>query len=253
LSRVRAFPVSDVGTSPTREPLPLEARGKFFFAGSEKVLLKGVTYGPFPPASSGDRFPDPERVDQDLAIVRELGANTIRTFTVPPRWLLDRAGRRGLRVLVGIPWAEHVCFLDSKELTRSIRQSVAQAVEQCEGHAAVAAYLIGNEIPPDIVRWYGAKRVAAMPEIPTIAEAGLPGYEFTTWHGMLAPKGTPRAVIALLNERLKKTMAAPDQMKRFEERGLDVIASSPEEFSTHLQSEFKKWGRVIKERGMRAE
>jgi tripartite-type tricarboxylate transporter receptor subunit TctC len=48
-------------------------------------------------------------------------------------------------------------------------------------------------------------------------------------------------------------MAAPDQMKRFEERGLDVIASSPEEFSTHLQSEFKKWGLVIKERRMRAE
>jgi tripartite-type tricarboxylate transporter receptor subunit TctC len=70
---------------------------------------------------------------------------------------------------------------------------------------------------------------------------------------MLAPKGTPRAVIALLNERLKKAMAAPDQMKRFEDRGLDVIASSPEEFSTHLQSEFNKWGRVIKERGMRAE
>ncbi len=99
----------------------------------------------------------------------------------------------------------------------------------------------------------GPKRVAAMPEIPTIAEAGVPGYEFSTWHGILAPKGTPRAVIALLNERLKKTMAAPDQMKRFEERGLDVIASSPEEFSTHLQREFKKWGRVIKERGMRAE
>jgi len=99
----------------------------------------------------------------------------------------------------------------------------------------------------------GAKRVAAMPEIPTIAEAGVPGYEFTTWHGILAPKATPRAVIALLNDRLKKAMAAPDQMKRFEERGLDVIASSPEEFSTHLQSEFKKWGLVIRERGMRAE
>lgn len=99
----------------------------------------------------------------------------------------------------------------------------------------------------------GSKRVAAMPEIPTIAEAGLPGYEFSTWHGVVAPKGTPRAVVVLLNERLKKAMAAPDQMQRFAERGLDVIASSPEEFSAHLQSEYKKWGRVIRERGMRAE
>jgi tripartite-type tricarboxylate transporter receptor subunit TctC len=92
-----------------------------------------------------------------------------------------------------------------------------------------------------------------MPEIPTIAEAGLPGYEFTAWHGIWAPKGTPRAVVALLNERLKKTMAVPDQVKRFEERGLDIIASSPEEFSAHLQNEYKKWGQVIRERGMKAE
>jgi tripartite-type tricarboxylate transporter receptor subunit TctC len=98
-----------------------------------------------------------------------------------------------------------------------------------------------------------AKRVAAMPEVPTIAEAGLPGYEFSTWHGLWAPKGTPGAVIALLNDRLKKTMAAPDQVKRFEERGLEVVASSPAEFSAHVLSEYKKWGRVIKERGMKAE
>jgi len=99
----------------------------------------------------------------------------------------------------------------------------------------------------------GTKRMAAMPEVPTIAEAGLPGYEFTTWHGMWAPKNTPRTIVALLNDRLKKTMAAPDQQKRFRDRGLDVIASSPEEFAAHVQSEYTKWGRVIKERGMKAE
>jgi tripartite-type tricarboxylate transporter receptor subunit TctC len=99
----------------------------------------------------------------------------------------------------------------------------------------------------------GAKRVAAMPDVPTIAEAGLPGYEFTTWFGVLAPKNTPRAIVTLLNDRLKKTMGAPDQTKRFEERGLDIIASSPEEFAAHLQSEYTKWGRMIKERGMKAE
>jgi tripartite-type tricarboxylate transporter receptor subunit TctC len=99
----------------------------------------------------------------------------------------------------------------------------------------------------------GSKRMATMPEVPTIAEAGLPGYEFTTWHGMWLPKNTPRTIVALLNDRLKKTLAAPDQQKRFRDRGLDVIASSPEEFAAHVQSEYKKWGRVIKERGMKAE
>jgi len=154
--------------SPSRSAQPrsqgterLEARGKFLFAGAEKVHLKGVTYGPFDPGGSGYGFPDPERVDRDLVLMNELGANTLRTFSVPPRWLLDLAARRGLRVLVGIPWAEHVCFLDSPELTRSIRRTVEQAVQGCADHPAVAAYLVGNEIPPDIVRWYGPKRIAA--------------------------------------------------------------------------------------------
>ena len=99
----------------------------------------------------------------------------------------------------------------------------------------------------------GAKRMQTMPEVPTIAEAGLPGYEFTTWHGMWAPKNTPRTIVALLNDRIRKTLTAPDQQKRFEARGLDVIASSPEEFAAHVLSEHRKWGRVIKERGMKAE
>ena len=99
----------------------------------------------------------------------------------------------------------------------------------------------------------GAKRMPTMPEVPTIAEAGLPGYEFTTWHGMWAPKNTPRTIVALLNDRIRKTLTAPDQQKRFQARGLDVIASSPEEFAAHVLSEHRKWGRVIKERGMKAE
>jgi len=155
---------------------PLEARGRFFFAGPEKVLLKGITYGPFAPAGDGDQFPDPQTVETDLALMKELGANTLRTFTVPPRWLLDLTARRGMRVMVGIPWAEHVCFLDSKELTRSIRDTVARAAEQCEGHPAVAALLVGNEIPSDIVRWYGAKRVAAfLRELVDVVKSREPG------------------------------------------------------------------------------
>jgi len=96
-------------------------------------------------------------------------------------------------------------------------------------------------------------RSKAMPDIPTVAESGLPGYEFVAWLGMLAPKGTPRAVVTLLNERVRQTMTAPDQAKRFGDLGLDVVASTPEEFSAHLSRELKKWGPVIRERGMRAE
>ena len=96
-------------------------------------------------------------------------------------------------------------------------------------------------------------RSKALPDIPTVAESGLPGYEFVAWLGMLAPKGTPKPIVTLLNERVRKTMRMPDQAKRFDDLGLEVVASSPEEFSAHLVRELKKWGPVIKERGMRAE
>jgi hypothetical protein len=141
-------------------PGKLEARGKFFFSGPDKVFLRGVTYGPFAPDGSGSQFPDAAAVIRDLDLMRELGANTLRVFTVPPRWLLDLAAARGLRLLVGIPWTEHVCFLDSPAVTVEIRRAVGDAVERCRDHPAVAGYLVGNEIPPDIVRWYGARRVS---------------------------------------------------------------------------------------------
>src|SRR5882672_2033664 len=98
-----------------------------------------------------------------------------------------------------------------------------------------------------------AKRIAAMPDLPTVAEAGVPGYEFETWFVVAAPKGTPRSIVDTLNSHIRKVMTPPDQVKLFEDRGVTVIASSPEEAVKHLESEQKKWGRVIKERGIKAE
>jgi tripartite-type tricarboxylate transporter receptor subunit TctC len=97
------------------------------------------------------------------------------------------------------------------------------------------------------------KRAAALPEVPTIAESGVPGYEFTTWHGVLAQKGAPREIVLLLNAKLVSILRSPEMSARFAQMGLDVIASSPEEFSAHLKKEFDKWGRVIRERKMRVE
>lgn len=102
-----------------------------------------------------------------------------------------------------------------------------------------------------------AKRNPAMPELPTVAEAApegpLRGYEFDTWFVVAAPKGTPRAIVDTLNSHIRKVLAAPDQVKFYEERGLTVIASTPEEAAAHLEKEQKKWGRVIKERGIKAQ
>jgi tripartite-type tricarboxylate transporter receptor subunit TctC len=97
------------------------------------------------------------------------------------------------------------------------------------------------------------KRAPILPNVPTIAEAGLPGFEFQAWHGLLAPKGTPPKLVALLNEKLRSAMSSPDQVKRFQERGMDVVTNSPEEFAAYLKSEVAKWGRVVRERNMKAE
>lgn len=97
-----------------------------------------------------------------------------------------------------------------------------------------------------------AKRAQQLPDVPVIADT-LPGYEFTTWQGLLAPKNTPRAIAVSLSERIKKTLSAPDQVRRFNDSGLDIIAGTPDEFAAHLKKEVEKWGKVIKERGMRAE
>jgi len=97
------------------------------------------------------------------------------------------------------------------------------------------------------------KPVAALPGVPPIAEAGLPGYEFVAWFVVAAPKGTPRNIILTLNEHFRKAMGLPDTLRRFEADGLDVVGSTPEQAASTMESELKKWATVIKERGMKAD
>jgi len=137
------------------------ASGKFLLRGADKLFLRGVSYGPFAVASHGDQFPERDMVRRDFALMRDLGANCLRTFTPPPDWLLDLAEEYDLGVLVGLPWTQHVCFLDDPGVADDIRKQVTAGVEACRQHAAVFAFLIGNEIPPDVVRWHQPERVKA--------------------------------------------------------------------------------------------
>jgi len=140
------------------DPRP-EVRGKHIFVGFEKWHVRGVTYGTFAPGPDGELFPAADMVENDFASMREHGINTVRTYTVPPRWLLDCAQRYGLRVMVGLPWEQHIAFLDERSRSRSIVASVRAGVRACAAHPAVLCYAIGNEIPANIVRWHGARRV----------------------------------------------------------------------------------------------
>jgi hypothetical protein len=134
-------------------------RGKFLFLGEEKFWVRGVTYGTFAPDEDNVNYPPREVVEADFASMAENGINSVRLYTVPPRWLLDAAHVQGLRVIVGLPWEQHITFLDSKARARDIEVRVRQGVGACAGHPAVMCYAVGNEIPSSIVRWYGRKRI----------------------------------------------------------------------------------------------
>lgn len=140
----------------------LQVRSKFFFEGDEKFYLQGVTYGPFRPVEKGAPFlPSLEKVETDFKLMRDIGVNVLRVYHSPPTWFLDTAQKYRLRVLVTIPWHKRVLFLDDKQALHEIRQNVRRAAEQNAGHPALMGFFIDNEIPPDLVRWYGARRMQA--------------------------------------------------------------------------------------------
>jgi GT2 family glycosyltransferase/sugar lactone lactonase YvrE len=144
-------------------PLPDGARivadGKFLQVDGERFLIKGVTYGTFAPDAGGYQFPSRERVAEDFRLMAGLGINTVRTYTPPRIDLLDEAAKQGLRVIVGLPWSQHVAFLDDRRLIQSIRREIASQVRSIAGHPAVLLTALGNEIPPGVVRWHGNVRV----------------------------------------------------------------------------------------------
>jgi O-antigen biosynthesis protein len=134
-------------------------QGKFLYVGEEKLYLRGVTYGTFRPGEGRGDYPEPQRVASDFAQMAAIGINCVRTYTAPPRYLLDLAACHCLRVLVGLPWEQHVAFLGESAIARSVEQRAREGVRACLGHSAVLGYAIGNEIPASIVRWHGRRRV----------------------------------------------------------------------------------------------
>ena len=96
-----------------------------------------------------------------------------------------------------------------------------------------------------------AQRSSFFPELPTLAEAGVPGYEFSTWYGLLVPGATPRAVVAQLNAATVKVLRSPALKQQLVLQGLEPTPSTPAEFDAYLRSEVAKWGKVIKAANIR--
>jgi tripartite-type tricarboxylate transporter receptor subunit TctC len=99
----------------------------------------------------------------------------------------------------------------------------------------------------------GSRRSAVMPEVPTIAEAGVPGYEAVQWYGVLAPAKTPKEIVTRLNTEIVRILKSPDVKQRLASDGVDVEADTPDEFARYIQSELVKWAKVAKDAGIKPE
>jgi tripartite-type tricarboxylate transporter receptor subunit TctC len=96
-------------------------------------------------------------------------------------------------------------------------------------------------------------RSPVKPDLPTVAEAGVPGYEFTSWVGILAPAATPARIVAAINDYIVKAMRAPGVTERFASEGADVIANSPAQFGAQIKAELVRWAKVVKENQLKAD
>ena len=97
------------------------------------------------------------------------------------------------------------------------------------------------------------QRTALMPELPTVAESGLPDFDATTWHGLVAPTGTPPEVIEILHRATVEALKDPETMKRLADLGVDIAGTSPAEFAAYIKSEIPKWTAVVKAAGVKLE
>ncbi len=97
------------------------------------------------------------------------------------------------------------------------------------------------------------KRMSSLPQVATVAESGVPGYEFASWVGTLVPSATPATLVNSINTLTVKAARSPDLVERFTKDATEVVANSPAEFKTFIQAEAKRWARVVKESGMRAD
>jgi tripartite-type tricarboxylate transporter receptor subunit TctC len=113
--------------------------------------------------------------------------------------------------------------------------------------ASVVGYIENNQLRPLAVTTL--KRTAVTPDVPTVDEAGLPGFEATTWHGLVAPAKTPKEIIAALHKTTIATLKDPETRKSLEKLGVDLVGDTPEEFAVYINSEIPKWTAIVKASG----
>ena len=159
----------------------------------------------------------------------------------------------------------HLCMELFKTMTGTFMTHIPY-----KGSAPVVTDLIGGQVDimfdnlPNVIQHVkggrmkalavsGGKRSPLAPEVPTVAEAGVPGFEVTVWFGLLAPAGTPREIVQRLNAESTKIINSPDVTDRFVKQGVEPRTGTPEQFGDLVKSEVVRWAKVIKDAGIRAD
>jgi glycosyltransferase involved in cell wall biosynthesis len=224
--------------------------GKFLqLADGTAHFVRGVSYGPFKPNSRGEPFPEDERLAADLRHIAALGLNTVRLYEPPTAAVLREVEVLGLRLMVGIPWTEHVDFLADRALCREIETRIATACASLRDHSCITAVLVGNEIEKTLVRWMKPRRVRAFIEklIETArrhAPQTLISYATYPSTGYLVPRNADFLAVNVYLESPAAFSAciaqwqnlAGNQPLLITEFGIDVASHGPER-----QMEVMRW------------
>lgn len=131
--------------------------GKFLYVGENKFWVRGATYGAFPPHVRGDWFPDEAQIRSDFELMQAAGINSILTYTLPSRTVLDIIDEYGLKVVLNIPWFGCDYALERRSTRAQLREMIRRAVRPLRGHPAILMWCVGKELPPDIIRWHGKR------------------------------------------------------------------------------------------------
>lgn len=235
---------------PVKHGLRVVTAGKFLqLSDGTPHFMRGVSYGPFKPNSRGEPFPEDARMAADLRHILGLGFNTVRLYELPTAAVLREAETLGLRLIVGIPWSEHVDFLADGALCREIEDQVATACARLREHACISAFLVGNEIEKTLVRWMKPRRVRAFIEklIDTAwrnAPQTLVSYATYPSTGYLVPRNADFLAVNVYLETADAFSACLAQLQNLAgnqpliitEHGLDVAANGVER-----QAETLRW------------
>jgi len=138
---------------------PVITRGFHFYAGEEKFLIRGIAYGPFRPNEKGVPYPTGARLHQDLQAIVNTGANVIRLYAPPDDELVHAAHEHGLRLLIDIPWPTHIDVYHDANQRQQCLAMVRDGITRVKHWPNLLGVFLGNEIPPDLLRWSGERTV----------------------------------------------------------------------------------------------